>query len=785
MGKVAGYKRLSLNEEFSLIHDLQVHQIELEAQNEELRRSHNVLIAQKKHIQDLYAQSPIGYLSLNDQFLILDTNNTIHTFLGRDRGELLQQSLTRFILPEDQDLFYLFRKRLIETKNSENLDLRMLRVDGSPIWVSLNVNCIQSYDDDGIQFFRATINDISDIKQIEETLLFLAHHIPGESFFTELTRYLAQALSIEFVCIDMIETDGLSAQTLAVYHKGSCRDNLRYALKDTPCGKLVGKDVCCFSANVCQSFPQDNMLKELQAESYVGVTLWSSSGQAIGLISVISCQPLANSTRAATILKMVAVRAAGELERLAMTNDLRASEARYQRAVNGANEGIWEFIPATCETYLSPRWKQLLGYEDDELPRLQTSVFERLHPEDKSRGMEALREHLEKGTLYNVEYRLRCKDGEYRWFSSRGQAERDEHGQPLRMTGFLSDITERKEAEQALRKQYETYQDILTTTLDGFWLVDFQGNILDVNDSYCRQSGYSRQELLTMHPFDLDVTENESDTADHIQRMLGGDCLSRFETIHRRKDGSTWNVENSVGVSNQAGGQFVVFLRNITKRKKNEEMLAHSLQEKDVLLQEIHHRVKNNLQVVHSMLSLQARRIADSDSRMLFAASMNRVYTMSMIHERLCHAKDLASIDFNAYLKLLVDAILTTYSSPGITCVVETEPVFLDLTTATPCGLIIHELVTNSITHAFSEGQEGIIRVGLHKHSPEFMVLTVEDNGIGYQPDLQAGSSSLGLEIVKGLTAQIHGTLEASTVDGSRTSITFPGKFSRNDGVNL
>lgn len=213
--------------------------------------------------------------------------------------------------------------------------------------------------------------------------------------------------------------------------------------------------------------------------------------------------------------------------------------------------------------------------------------------------------------------------------------------------------------------------------------------------------------------------------------------------------------------------------------------LARSLQEKDVLLQEVNHRVKNNLQVVHSMLALQARRIDDSGTRLLFAASMNRVYTMSLIHERLCHAKDLGCIDFNTYLKSLVDAILTTCSSPRIRCVVETEPVFLDLTIGTPCGLIAHELVTNSITHAFPEGREGMIKVGVHSHSPGLMVLVVADNGIGYRPDQQGGSSSLGLQIVKGLTAQIHGTIESCTTDGTRVCVTFPGNFSRNEGVNL
>ena len=132
--------------------------------------------------------------------------------------------------------------------------------------------------------------------------------------------------------------------------------------------------------------------------------------------------------------------------------DLTESRARFERAVNGANDGIWEWIPATGEDYLSPRWKQLLGYEDHELPNGQESFFNRIHGDDLARVQEAVRANFEERKPYQVELRMRCKSGEYRWFSSRGQAEWDEHGQPLRMAGSIADITERKQAEAALQE---------------------------------------------------------------------------------------------------------------------------------------------------------------------------------------------------------------------------------------------------------------------------------------------------------------------------------------------
>ena len=134
------------------------------------------------------------------------------------------------------------------------------------------------------------------------------------------------------------------------------------------------------------------------------------------------------------------------------TADLAESRARYDRAVSGTHDGIWEWIPATGEDYLSPRWKQLLGYEDHELPNAQETFFDRIHPEDKAPVQQAIQAHLEERRPFNVDLRLRCKSGEYRWFSARGQAEWDEQGQPLRMAGSIADITERKRATAALQE---------------------------------------------------------------------------------------------------------------------------------------------------------------------------------------------------------------------------------------------------------------------------------------------------------------------------------------------
>jgi PAS domain S-box-containing protein len=175
--------------------------------------------------------------------------------------------------------------------------------------------------------------DITERKQMEETQSFLLQcGYADEDFFQSLARYLAQILSMDYVCIDILRGDKLTAQTVAIYFDGKFEDNVEYTLKDTPCGAVVGKTICCFPRVVRHLFPQDVVLQEMVAESYIGTTLWSSKGQPIGLIAVIGRKHLLNPRLAESILKLVAVRAAGELERRQAEMELKERTHQLENA---------------------------------------------------------------------------------------------------------------------------------------------------------------------------------------------------------------------------------------------------------------------------------------------------------------------------------------------------------------------------------------------------------------------------------------------------------------------
>lgn len=207
------------------------------------------------------------------------------------------------------------------------------------------------------------------------------------------------------------------------------------------------------------------------------------------------------------------------------------------------------------------------------------------------------------------------------------------------------------------------------------------------------------------------------------------------------------------------------------------QQITNSLREKEVLLKEIHHRVKNNLQIVSSLLYLQSRRIADVDTVSLFEDSKQRIFAMALVHETLYSSNDLSRIDFFGYVKMLVAELEGVYQQIdlSITCLVEIEKgITLDIDCAIPCGLIVNELVSNAFKHAFRNSPEGTILVRMTKDDQEKIILSVIDDGVGLPTDFDVSdSSNMGLEIVSLLVTQLGGEMDIVSDQGTRIEIDF------------
>lgn len=200
------------------------------------------------------------------------------------------------------------------------------------------------------------------------------------------------------------------------------------------------------------------------------------------------------------------------------------------------------------------------------------------------------------------------------------------------------------------------------------------------------------------------------------------------------------------------------------------------LTDKEMLMKEIHHRVKNNLMVISSLLSLQSRYIKDEDARGLFKESQNRAKSMALIHERLYRSSDLKSIDFADYLRSLTRDLFDTYSTEEegvVKLEIDVEDVMVDVNNAVPLGLIVNEIVTNSLKYAFQGKNQGIIRIDFHKQGDEYHLM-ICDNGVGIPDDFDIDKSdSLGMLLIKSLTAQIQGKLELKSHPGTSFNIIF------------
>ena len=350
------------------------------------------------------------------------------------------------------------------------------------------------------------------------------------------------------------------------------------------------------------------------------------------------------------------------------------------------------------------------------------------------------------------------------------------------------DISDRKHAEAqktkliaSLQESERKFRSLYEATSDAVMLLD-ENEFFDCNPATLKIFGCSnKKEFYGKHPseFSPPFQPNGQDSASLATERMNaamqtGSC--RFDWVHKRLDGSEFSAEvllNAMEINGQKFLQAVV--RDITDRKRDEEQIKASLAEKEVLLKEIHHRVKNNLQVISSLLKLQSRYIQDDRVIEMLKESQNRVRSMALVHEQLYQSKDLSDIDFAEYIQNLSHNLFQAYEihAEGIKLETNIAPCSLNIDTAVPCGLIINELVTNSLKYAFGEIQ-GKIKIDFNLDNNRVCVLTVSDSGIGFPQDLDyRNSRTLGLRLVGSLVKQIRGTIKLLETTGTSFQIIF------------
>jgi PAS domain S-box-containing protein len=351
------------------------------------------------------------------------------------------------------------------------------------------------------------------------------------------------------------------------------------------------------------------------------------------------------------------------LEKKKLRDDREAAErlrdealTRLKMALKFSNVGLWDWDIVTNRDFLSKEWKSQLGFEEDELEGTYKEWVDRIHPEDKDRVIQINQQYLDNEIPnYDVEFRLKHKDGSYRWIQSTGEVLLDENQKPVRMLGCHIDITERKNAEMQILK---------------------------------------------------------------------------------------------------------------------------ALNEKEVLLREVHHRVKNNLQIITSLLTLQENDVQSPEFKEMLAEIRNRVRAMAYIHENLLESDNLELIDMAGYLSNLGVSLIQTFNiaDDQLDLVLNIDKTALSIDVATAIGQIVNELVSNSLKHGLVDDRKNVLAIELNCTDESQCQLVVRDNGVGLPKDFDwRNSDRLGLRLVRMLVEnQLEGRIELDSTAGCRFVITFP-----------
>lgn len=469
-------------------------------------------------------------------------------------------------------------------------------------------------------------------------------------------------------------------------------------------------------------------------------------------------------------------------ERKRSAAEIKVAEERFQLAVQAAQDGFWDWDFVTNEIYFSPRWKEMIGYNNDELPNNISSWEKVIFEEDRMAAIKLIEDYNQgRVDRFQIIQRFYHKNGSIVYILSRAIHLKDDQGNVIRMVGAHTDITELQKAQEVLKQQLAAIE----AAIDGIAILK-DGHYIYLNKAHVEMFGYSYpQELLGNSWKGLYKPEQISYFQQHTFPTLFQQRHWQGQTIAQRRDGSTFVEEISLTLTDD--DLLICVCRDVTERLKAEEKIKASLLEKEVLLREIHHRVKNNLYVISNLLDLQADTLEQEEQRNLFAESQNRIQTMALIHEQLYQSDDLSQVNFANYIQNLVQKLSSSYQPKDckININLDVEPVTLNLETAIPCGLLINELVTNAFKYAFPNSTTGEVEINLKVDSEQKIYLKISDHGIGIPEDVDwQDSPSLGLRLVNILADQLEATLELDCSQGTSFTLIFQEK-SYNEKVTL
>jgi len=456
----------------------------------------------------------------------------------------------------------------------------------------------------------------------------------------------------------------------------------------------------------------------------------------------------------------------------------KKAEERFKQVAESAGEWIWEVDANGLYTYSSRVVEKILGYIREEIvgKKYFYDFFLPVMKEElKEKSFEAFHRKAAFKNFVNANVH---KNGQVVFLEKSGTPVLDEKGNLLGYRGVDTDITERKRADEALRASEEKYRVVFETT--GTAIVIVKDDIISmVNTEFEKLSGYSKEEVEGKKSWTEFIVEEDLERMKEYYRLYKidpGAVPNTYEFKACDRYGNIKDIFMRIALIPNTK-KLVVSLLDITEHKQAEESLRISFKEKEILLREVHHRTKNNLQVILSLLDLQSLTIRGKKMMGGIKDIQNRIRSIALVHEKLYQSKDLSNVNLKNYIQEVTNALIKSYegSKQRISLILDIDNIFISLDTITTCGLIINELVSNSLKYAFPNNRKGKIKIALHATDGDEMDLQISDDGIGLPEGLDfRNTKSLGLKLVRWLAEdQLGGEVRLKGKKGTDFLIKF------------
>ncbi len=450
------------------------------------------------------------------------------------------------------------------------------------------------------------------------------------------------------------------------------------------------------------------------------------------------------------------------------------SDEVLKALINFSTDIISVMSPEGTILYVSDSNEKILGYKRDDI--IGTNAFSYIHKDDIKKVFEEFNRGLmnPETSIINL-FRFRKTDGSYTYLESTGTNFNTTLNNNIVV--ISRDVSGRVENDKRLNRLTAAVEQSSNTIV----ITDIDGNIVYVNKNFVNLTGYKKEEVIGSNPNFLNSGETPEKTYKELWTTILTGSVWEGEFCNKKKSGELyWERIKITPVvdENDLITNFIAIKDDITNEKQINQMLEQSLLEKEIMLKEIHHRVKNNLQIVISLLNLQSNSVDDINLKNQLTISQNRVRSMALIHQLLYKSIDLSGIDMDDYLRSLSSQLLAAYidHNQSIIIKVNVNNIFFSIETAVPFGLLVNELVTNSLKHGFTDGRNGKIDITLTQLQEEHYELNYIDDGIGIPLTVINGHVlSFGMHLIDMLVCQLDGNVKHIPSNGTNYKINFKG----------